>query len=59
MCIRVFGSNKKSGTVGDSIIEGVKSSTPYLSIKRLDIVRAVILRPKLIVKMVRVLMMHV
>lgn len=45
MCIRVMGgSNRKSGSVGDIIIAAVKSAIPTSSIKKGEVVRAVIVR---------------
>ena len=44
MCIRVLGSNRRYGSVGDIIIGVVKDATPNLLVKRSDIVRAVIVR---------------
>ena len=46
MCIRVLGSTRKYGYVGDLIIGVVKDSTPNLVVKRSDVVRAVIVRTK-------------
>lgn len=46
MCIRVLGSSRKYGRVGDVIIGVVKDSTPNLLVKRSDVVRAVIVRTK-------------
>jgi large subunit ribosomal protein L14 len=46
MCIRVLGSNRRYGYVGDVIIGVVKDSTPNLTVKRSDVVRAVIVRTK-------------
>ena len=46
MCIRVLGSNRKYGSVGDVIIGVVKDSKPNLLVKRSDVVRAVIVRTK-------------
>jgi large subunit ribosomal protein L14 len=46
MCIRVLGNNQKYGRVGDVIIGVVKASTPNLTVKRSDVVRAVIVRTK-------------
>ena len=46
MCIRVLGSNRRYGRVGDIIIGVVKESLPRMSVKRSDIVRAVIVRTK-------------
>jgi large subunit ribosomal protein L14 len=45
MCIRVMGgSNRKTATVGDVIIVAVKSATPGGSVKKGDVVPAVIVR---------------
>ncbi len=45
MCIRVMGgSSRKVGTVGDVIIAAVKSAIPTSSIKKGEVVRAVIVR---------------
>ena len=46
MCIRVLGNNSKYGYVGDIIIGVVKDATPNLTVKRSDVVRAVIVRTK-------------
>ena len=46
MCIKVLGTNKKYGYVGDIIIGVVKDANPNLPVKRSDIVRAVIVRTK-------------
>ena len=46
MCIRVLGSNRRYGVVGDVIIGVVKDATPNLTVKRSDVVRAVIVRTK-------------
>ena len=46
MCIRVLGSNRRYGNVGDVIIGVVKDATPNLTVKRSDVVRAVIVRTK-------------
>ena len=46
MCIRVLGSNRRYGCVGDVIIGVVKDATPNLTVKRSDVVRAVIVRTK-------------
>jgi len=45
MCIRVLG-NRRYGRVGDVIIGVVKDATPNLTVKRSDVVRAVIVRTK-------------
>ena len=46
MCIQVLGSNRRYGHVGDIIIGVVKDATPNLTVKRSDVVRAVIVRTK-------------
>ena len=46
MCIRVLGSNRRYGYVGDIRIGDIKDATPNLTVKRSDIVRAVIVRTK-------------
>jgi len=46
MCIRVLGSCRRYGFVGDIIIGVVKDATPNLTVKRSDVVRAVIVRTK-------------
>lgn len=47
MCIKVLGtSNPSFGAIGDIIIGVVKDAAPNMSIKRSDIVRAVIVRTK-------------
>ncbi|MBN1920514.1 MAG: 50S ribosomal protein L14 [Anaerolineae bacterium] len=45
LCIHVMGgSRRKYGTVGDVIVAAVKSSSPTGSVKKGDVVRAVIVR---------------
>ena len=45
MCIRVLGGSKrKFGNIGDVIIASVKSAIPGGSVKKGDVVRAVIVR---------------
>ena len=46
MCIRILGSNRRYCYVGDVIIGVVKDATPNLTVKRSDVVRAVIVRTK-------------
>ena len=46
MCIRILGGNRKYGRIGDVIIGVVKDATPNLTVKRSDVVRAVIVRTK-------------
>jgi large subunit ribosomal protein L14 len=46
-CIRVIGgSRRRYGSVGDVIIASVKQATPTSSVKKGEIVRAVIVRTK-------------
>jgi large subunit ribosomal protein L14 len=45
MCIRVLGgSNRKTATVGDVIMVAVKAASPGGSVKKGDVVQAVIVR---------------
>lgn len=45
MCIRVLGGSvRKFGSVGDTIIASVKQAQPNASVKKGDVVRAVIVR---------------
>jgi len=45
MCIRVMGgSNRRYGTVGDIIVAAVKAAIPTSSVKKGEVVRAVIVR---------------
>lgn len=46
MCIRVLGGNKKYAEIGDTIIGVVKEALPNMSIKRSDIIRAIIIRTR-------------
>jgi len=46
MCIRVLGSNRSYGSIGDSIIAVVKDAVPNMGVKRSDIVTALIVRTK-------------
>jgi len=50
MCIRILGGNKKYAEVGDTIIAVVKESIPNMPIKRSDIVKAIIVRTKKIIR---------
>jgi large subunit ribosomal protein L14 len=50
MCIRILGSNRRYGYVGDVIIGVVKDATPNLTVKRSDVVRAVIVITKQLVR---------
>jgi large subunit ribosomal protein L14 len=45
LCIRVLGGSKRRyGSVGDMIVATVKQATPAGSVKKSDVVRAVIVR---------------
>jgi large subunit ribosomal protein L14 len=45
LCIRVLGSsNRKYGGVGDVIIASVKEALPHSSVKKGDVVRALVVR---------------
>jgi len=45
MCIQVLGGSKRRyGTVGDLIVASVKQATPAGSVKKGDVVRAVVVR---------------
>ncbi len=45
MCIRVMGGSKvKNGNIGDVIVASVKSATPNGTVKKGDVVKAVIVR---------------
>ena len=46
MCIRILSSNRRYGHVGDIIIGVVKDATPNLTVKRSDVVRAVVVRTR-------------
>ena len=47
MCIRVLkGSQPRYGGVGDLIVAAVKTATPNMPVKKGDVVRCVIVRPK-------------
>jgi large subunit ribosomal protein L14 len=50
MCIRVLGNNKRYANVGDIIIGVVKSAIPAMTVKRSNVVRAVIVRTKNTIK---------
>lgn len=52
MCIGVLGKNKRTASVGDIIVGVVKSSIPNMSIKKSNIVKAVIIRTKKVIKRV-------
>lgn len=47
MCIRVLGgSNRKTGNIGDVIVASVKKATPGGTVKKGDVVKAVIVRTR-------------
>ena len=46
MCIRILGSNRRYGFVGDVIIGVVKDATPNMPVKKSDVVRAVVVRTR-------------
>jgi large subunit ribosomal protein L14 len=51
LCIRVLkGSNAKYAQVGDIIVGAVKSATPGAQVKKGDVVKAVVVRTKDIIK---------
>jgi len=50
MCIQVLGGNKKYAKVGDIIIAVVKEAIPNMPVKRSDVIRAVIVRTKKIIR---------
>ncbi|MGQ9623473.1 MAG: 50S ribosomal protein L14 [Candidatus Caldatribacteriaceae bacterium] len=47
MCIRVLGgSNRRYASIGDVIIASVKEAEPHSSVKKGDVVRAVVVRTR-------------
>jgi large subunit ribosomal protein L14 len=45
LCVRVLGgSRRRYGSIGDSVVATVKSATPTSSVKKGEVVRAVIVR---------------
>ncbi len=51
LCIHVMGSsNKKYASVGDIIVATVKDATPNMTVKKSDVVSAVIVRTKADIK---------
>ena len=47
LCIRVMGSsNKKFAAVGDVVVATVKDATPNMTVKKSEVVKAVIVRTK-------------
>lgn len=53
MCIRVLkGSQPRYGRVGDVIVASVKAATPNMPVKKGDVIKAVIVRSKRMVRRV-------
>jgi large subunit ribosomal protein L14 len=51
LCIRVLGSsNKKFAAVGDVIVATVKDASPNMTVKKSEVVRAVVVRTKADIK---------
>ena len=50
MCIKVLGGSKKYAKIGDTIIAVVKEAIPNMPVKRSDVVRAIIVRTKKIIR---------
>lgn len=50
MCIRVLGNNKEYAGVGDIIIGVVKNAIPNMAVKRSNVVRAVVVRTRKVIK---------
>ena len=50
MCIRILGGNKKYAKIGDTIIAVVKEALPNMPVKRSNIVRAIIVRTRKIIR---------
>ena len=49
MCIRVLGGSfRRDGSIGDVIVASVKTATPGGTVKKGDVVKAVIVREKLL-----------
>ena len=47
MCIRILGGSfRRSGNIGDIIVASVKSATPGGTVKKGDVVKAVVVRSK-------------
>ena len=46
MCIRVLGDSKSAAELGDVIIGVVKDASPNMTVKRSDVVRAVVVRTR-------------
>ena len=45
-CIRVLGSNRRYAHVGDVIVAAVKDAMPNMSVKKSEVVKAVVVRTK-------------
>ena len=45
-CIRVLGSNRRYAHVGDVIVASVKDAMPNMSVKKSDVVKAVVVRTR-------------
>ena len=51
MCIRILGGSfRRSGNIGDVIVASVKTATPGGTVKKGDVVKAVIVRTKADIK---------
>lgn len=48
MCIKILGQNKKTATVGDIFIGVIKDTLPNLKLKKAQIVRAIVVRTKVL-----------
>ncbi|MCS6814031.1 MAG: 50S ribosomal protein L14, partial [Cyanobacteria bacterium] len=46
MCIRVLGGNRRYAGIGDIIIAVVKDALPNMSVKKSDVVKAVVVRTR-------------
>jgi len=46
MCIKVLGGNKKFGKIGDCIVGVVKEAIPNMTLKRSNIIQAIIVRTR-------------
>ena len=45
-CIRVLGTNRRYAHVGDVIVAAVKDAMPNMSVKKSDVVKAVVVRTR-------------
>ena len=50
MCIKVLGGGRKYAKVGDIIVGVVKNAQPNMSVKRSDIIKAIIVRTRKVIK---------